>query len=128
MKLDPEGPGAGHVATIESVWNAMMYSGGIIAMWASPVIADRFGRLALMRFGGAVGVVGAALQAGSVSTTMLIIARFVAGAAMGICAGTVPTYQAEISPPMNRGLIVGLHGMCYSQLAKGSKLTVLQRA
>lgn len=80
-------------------------------MWASPVIADKFGRLALMRFAGVIGVIGAGLQAGSVSTSMLIVARLVAGAAMGICAGTVPTYQAEIAPPTTRGLIVGLHGM-----------------
>ncbi|KAK4501065.1 hypothetical protein PRZ48_006871 [Zasmidium cellare] len=109
MKLDPEGPGAKHVQTIETIWNGMVYTGGTIAMWASPVIADKFGRLALMRFGGIIGVIGAALQAGSVSTSMLIVARLISGAAMGICAGTVPTYQAEIAPPMNRGLIVGLH-------------------
>ena len=110
MKLDPTGPGARHVETIETALNGVVYGGGFLAMWASPVIADKFGRLALMRFAGVIGVIGAGLQAGSVSTTMLIIARLVAGAAMGICAGTVPTYQAEIAPPMNRGLIVGLHG------------------
>ncbi|KAF7186641.1 MFS glucose transporter mfs1 [Pseudocercospora fuligena] len=109
MKLDPTGPGARHVETIETALNGVVYGGGFLAMWASPVIADKFGRLALMRFAGVIGVIGAGLQAGSVSTTMLIIARLVAGAAMGICAGTVPTYQAEIAPPMNRGLIVGLH-------------------
>lgn len=110
MKLDPEGAGEKHVDLIIAVWNAMVYCGAIIALWTCPVVGDKFGRKAVIRLGSVIGVIGAALQAGSVSTTMFLIARFVAGAAMGILAGTVALYEAEISPPANRGLIVGLHG------------------
>jgi MFS family permease len=91
LKLDPVGPGASHVQTIETAWNVVLYGGGIIAMFTTPWIGDRYGRLWVMRLGGAMGVLGAALQAGSISTTMLLIARLIAGTAMGICAGTVPT-------------------------------------
>lgn len=112
MKLDPAtASGLKHVDLIIAVWNAMLYCGAIIAMWSCPLIGDKFGRRAMLRLGAVIGIIGAALQAGSVSTTMFLIARFVAGAGMGILAGTVPMYQAEISPPANRGLLVGLHGM-----------------
>lgn len=110
MKLVPKGPDLAHVEYISAVANAMLYLGAIIAMWTSPWVGDRYGRRAVIRLGAVIGVLGAALQAGSVSTSMLIVARMVAGAAMGILAGTVPIYQAEIAPPANRGLIVGLHG------------------
>ena len=71
---------------------------------------DRYGRKSGIALGATVSVIGAALQAGSVNPAMMIVARLIVGAGMGILLPAVPLYQAEIAPPSNRGLLVGLHG------------------
>ncbi|KAK5058471.1 hypothetical protein LTR69_006876 [Exophiala sideris] len=109
MKLDPEGAGLSHADTIIAVWNTILYAGGIIACMACPVIGDRYGRKKVIGLGAVTSVIGAALQAGSVNPAMMIIARLIVGAGMGILLATVPLYQAEIAPPSNRGFIVGIH-------------------
>lgn len=110
MKLDPVGAGASHADTIIALWNLILYAGAIVACLICPLVGDRYGRRMVIGLGGVTSVVGAALQAGSVSPAMLIVARFIVGAGMGVLLATVPLYQTEISPPSNRGLIVGLHG------------------
>lgn len=110
MNLDTVGPGAIHANQIIAVWNLILYVGAIVACMMCPIVGDRWGRRIVIGLGGVISVVGAALQAGSVNPAMLIVARFVVGAGMGILLATVPLYQTEISPPSNRGLIVGIHG------------------
>lgn len=110
MKLEIEGPGAAHARTIIAVWNTVLYAGGIISCMACPIVGDRYGRKKVIGLGAITSVIGAALQAGSVNPAMMIVARLIVGVGMGILIATVPLYQAEIAPPSNRGLIVGLHG------------------
>lgn len=113
MKLETEGPGASHARTIIAVWNTILYAGGIVSCLACPVFGDRYGRRKVIGLGAMLSVIGAALQAGSVNPAMMIVARLIVGLGMGILIATVPLYQAEIAPPSNRGLIVGLHGMLH---------------
>lgn len=58
--------------------------------------------------------VGAALQAGAINVAMMIAGRFLAGLACGMILSVVPVYIAEVSPPKDRGFIVGLQGMMIS--------------
>jgi MFS family permease len=44
----------------------------------------------------------------------MIAGRFFAGLACGMILSVVPVYIAEVSPPKNRGFIVGLQGMMIS--------------
>jgi MFS family permease len=57
---------------------------------------------------------GAALQAAAQNVGMMIAGRFFAGLACGMILSVVPVYIAEVSPPKNRGFIVGLQGMLIS--------------
>lgn len=45
---------------------------------------------------------------------MMIAGRFVAGLGCGMILTVVPVYIAEVSPPKQRGMIVGLQGMMIS--------------
>lgn len=45
---------------------------------------------------------------------MMIAGRFLAGLGCGMILVVVPVYIAEISPPKQRGVIVGLQGMMIS--------------
>jgi MFS family permease len=57
---------------------------------------------------------GAALQTAAQNVGMMIAGRFFAGLACGMILSVVPVYIAEVSPPKNRGFIVGLQGMMIS--------------
>ena len=58
-----------------------------------------------------IAVIGAILQAAAVNVGMMIAGRLVAGYSCGMLLSVVPVYIAEISPPKQRGFIVGLQGM-----------------
>jgi len=60
---------------------------------------------------------------------MMIVARLVCGFGIGFLLPGVPLYQAEISPPSSRGLIVGFHGMTIAlrALILRHKLLMTQR-
>lgn len=109
MKLDPVGPGRDHATSIIAWWNCIIYAAGFFACLSTPFFADRYGRRKALAIGAAFAVLGAALQAGSITAEMLIVARVFVGFGNGFLLAAVPLYQAEISPPASRGLIVGLH-------------------
>ncbi|KAJ9608743.1 hypothetical protein H2200_006514 [Cladophialophora chaetospira] len=106
MNLNPE---TEYGRTIIAVWNTIIYAAAIVACLACPPYADGFGRKHALALGGLVSLFGAALQAGSTNISMLVAARVFVGAGIGVTISCVPLYQAEISPPANRGIIVGLH-------------------
>ncbi len=70
---------------------------------------DHMGR----RWAGVAGVVvlcvGAALQAGAIHLSMMIIGRLIAGVGTSIVATAVPLYLSEISPARHRGAILALN-------------------
>jgi MFS family permease len=69
---------------------------------------DRFGRKRTIQIGAAIATVGGVLQCASVSLSMILIGRIVAGWAVGLMSMSVPVYQAECAHPNIRGMIVGL--------------------
>ena len=71
----------------------MLQAGAAIGAGVAAPINDKWGRKKSMIVGAAFGIVGAALQAGAVSTAMLIVGRLIIGFAIGILTMVVPVYQ-----------------------------------
>lgn len=55
-------------------------------------------------------VVGAAIQAGALHVSMMILGRFIGGIACGALLSIVPTYISETAPLGKRGFFVGING------------------
>lgn len=83
--------------------------GSLIGAAAGGTLADRFGRRHVL-IGTAIvfgaGAIGAALAPGTVS---LILARLVAGTAIGIASFVAPLYISEIAPMAIRGKLVSVN-------------------
>jgi MFS family permease len=72
-------------------------------------VNERFGRRWTGFWGVAVLCVGAALQAGAVHLSMMIIGRIIAGLGTSLVAAAVPLYLSEISPSKSRGAFGALN-------------------
>ncbi|RDW65094.1 hypothetical protein BP6252_10745 [Coleophoma cylindrospora] len=95
---------------IVSLYNA----GQAVGTFGSGYSADRFSRRWTICVAGILATIGSALQTGAQEVGMMIAGRFVAGVACGIILSVVPVYIAEVSPPKDRGFIVGLQGLMIS--------------
>ncbi|MDX6587634.1 MAG: transporter, family, galactose:H+ symporter [Solirubrobacterales bacterium] len=69
-------------------------------------LADALGRRRTLLLDAAVFVAGTALAIVAPNYTVLLVARAVAGVAVGIASSTVPLYLAEIAPAAVRGRLV----------------------
>lgn len=98
-------------AAIQGTINGLFQIGGLVGALSSSTIADKLGRLWALLIASVITVVGGGLQAGSVAVSMYIVMRFVTGVGIGALVTLVPLYQSEISPPVIRGLLVGMHGV-----------------
>jgi MFS family permease len=76
-------------------------------LFAGP-ISERIGRKRSIQLASIVFVLGSALQAGAITTQMLLGGRFVQGLGIGMYSMNVPVYQSELSPPHLRGRFVAL--------------------
>lgn len=110
MHMDTVGPGKDHADALISAFNCLLYVGGFIGATTYSWTSNRFGRRVPIALGAFFIVLGGALQAGEVDAAMLCVARIVIGLGIGNLLPGVPLYQAEVSPPHSRGLLVGLHG------------------
>ena len=72
---------------------------------------DRWSRRYTVLIGAMVSIVGAALQAAAINPGMIIAGRILSGWSTGVLYSVTPVYLAEVSPPENRGLLVGLKGL-----------------
>ncbi|KAI9319391.1 general substrate transporter [Dichotomocladium elegans] len=66
-------------------------------------IGDILGRRKTIRLGCFILCLGAIVQTASVNVGMMIFARIFTGIGNGMNTATIPVYQAELSPPKNRG-------------------------
>lgn len=110
MGLETTGPTAGHTNSLIAAWNCLLYVGGFVACICYPSISSRYGRRFPIFLSGVSVIIGGGLQAGTVNSSMLCVARVIMGLATGFILSGVPLYQAEVAPPHSRGLMVGLHG------------------
>jgi MFS family permease len=110
MKLDTTGPGKNYATAIIAALNCLLYVGAVIGGISYSMISNRWGRKTPISVGSFFACFGGAIQAGSVNVAMLAVARVLIGLGIGNLLPAIPLYQAEISPPHTRGLMVGLHG------------------
>lgn len=66
-------------------------------------LGDILGRRKMIRLGCFILCIGAVIQTASVNVGMMIFARIFTGVGNGMNTATIPVYQAELSPPKNRG-------------------------
>lgn len=85
------------------------FAGGAVVGAASVSwLGDSLGRKKTIFVGGLISTIGCALQAGAVSTGMLIAGRIISGIAIGILTAVVPMYCSEIAEASYRGALSGL--------------------
>ncbi|ERT00356.1 hexose carrier protein [Sporothrix schenckii 1099-18] len=82
--------------------------GAVLGTIINMLFADKLGRKRTILLGAVTSVVGSALQSGAAAMVMLIIGRFIGGAAVGILTSTIPMYASELSMPKWRGALSGL--------------------
>lgn len=87
------------------------YAGSAIGSAGSAYSMDKMSRRWTLLLGSCVSVVGAVLQTAAVNPGMMIIGRALSGFSTGMVFPTAPVYLAELSPPENRGFLVGLKGL-----------------
>jgi sugar porter (SP) family MFS transporter len=68
--------------------------------------ADRYGRRVTILVAAAVFIVGALASAAAQGVELLVIARVVIGAAIGLASAAAPVYISEVAPPESRGRLV----------------------
>ncbi|KAI8167005.1 hypothetical protein K4K49_011173 [Colletotrichum sp. SAR 10_70] len=90
---------------------ASYYAGGCIGGLQSGWLMDKWSRRYTVLIGAVVSILGAALQAAAVNPGMMITGRIFSGWSTGVLYSVTPIYLAEISPPENRGFLVGLKGL-----------------
>ncbi|EXJ66281.1 uncharacterized protein A1O5_10433 [Cladophialophora psammophila CBS 110553] len=109
LGLSLEGPGTSHTNSLIAAFSALLYVGGFIGCCLYPLSASRFGRRIPLGVGSVFVIVGGALQAGTVHSAMMCVARILTGIGIGHFLPGCPLYQAEVAPAHNRGFMVGLH-------------------
>ena len=85
--------------------------GCLVGAMVAGVLADRFGRKALLTVSAVLFTVSAIGTGLFNDFTMFNIARFIGGVGIGIASALAPMYIAEVSPPEIRGRMVSLNQM-----------------
>ncbi|KAK2753056.1 hypothetical protein FQN55_005016 [Onygenales sp. PD_40] len=107
FNLEASGPRNNVITgTINGLFCAGATFGALTVGWMS----EAHGRKITMYTACAVNIFGGSLQTGSINLGMFLASRFIAGWGTGMMVVLIPIYQAEISPPNARGLLVGQHG------------------
>ncbi|KAF9894127.1 hypothetical protein FE257_009100 [Aspergillus nanangensis] len=104
--LGPDGENAPLTGAIVSLYNV----GQAIGTFAAGYSANRLSRKWTICHSAVIAIIGAILQTAAVNPGMMIAGRCLAGIGCGILLTVVPIYIAEVSPPQQRGMIVGLQG------------------
>jgi MFS family permease len=87
---------------------ASMAFGSLFGALSSSFIADRLSRRSAIQVGSLIFILGAILQCSARNVAHLVVGRFIAGIAIGICSAIVPVYQSEIAPKEIRGRVVSM--------------------
>ncbi|KAI1340169.1 general substrate transporter [Xylariaceae sp. FL0016] len=87
------------------------YAGSAVGSAAAAYTMDACSRRWSLLIGSTVSVIGAVLQATAVNPAMMIVGRALSGFSTGMVYPVAPVYLSELSPPENRGFLVGLKGV-----------------
>ncbi|KAF8589928.1 general substrate transporter [Ramaria rubella] len=88
-----------------SVVTSSFTVGGLVGSIAADRSMDYLGRKVSIRINSILILLGSALMALSASVPVLVIGRFLTGAASGLGICVVPAYLSEISPPAIKGSV-----------------------
>ncbi|KAH7907374.1 general substrate transporter [Hygrophoropsis aurantiaca] len=100
-----------HANEVLGAINGIFSAGGTIGALMAGYMCDKYGRKLTMNTAALISILGGGLQAGSVNTAMFLVGRIVTGWGVGMLVVLIPIFQAEVSPPSSRGLLVGQHGV-----------------
>lgn len=110
FKLYMYGPSMDNVSVRAGIVSGY-YAGYAFGSGGSAYCMDKLSRRWTLLFGACVSVAGAVLQTAAVNPAMMIVGRAFSGFSTGMVYPTAPVYLAELSPPENRGFLVGLKGL-----------------
>ncbi|SMQ49422.1 unnamed protein product [Zymoseptoria tritici ST99CH_1A5] len=106
----PPGQTASYVSNIQGItvgaYTLGCFFGAVGTIW----LGNMLGRKKTIIVGSGIMIVGAAIQAASMSLTQLIISRLLTGFGNGMNTSTVPTWQSETSKSHRRGQMVMIEG------------------
>lgn len=89
--------------------NAIFYVGKVSALPLVTFLSDRVGRRKPILLGLILCIVGTVLQTAAVNFAMLVVSRFVLGAATAFMAQPSPLLVTELAFPTHRGKITALY-------------------
>lgn len=98
-------PEMGLSPTEQGLVVSTLLGGAAVGAFFSGHLVERFGHRLLLIGAGALFAVGAAMAAGAMSLSMLVLARFILGLAVGVASAQVTGYIAEIAPTRIRGAL-----------------------
>ncbi|KAH7123222.1 hypothetical protein B0J13DRAFT_599022 [Dactylonectria estremocensis] len=87
------------------------YAGYAFGSGGAAYTMDKISRRWTLLFGASVSILGATLQTAAQNPAMMIVGRAFSGFSTGMVYPTAPVFLAELSPPENRGFLVGLKGL-----------------
>jgi MFS transporter, SP family, solute carrier family 2 (myo-inositol transporter), member 13 len=115
---------------LNSLWQELIVSATIAAAWIFSVVSgqvtDGWGRKPTILFSSLIFAIGSLIMAASWNKYVLIIGRFIVGAAIGFSSTTIPVYIAEVAPIQIRGKLVTVFqlfitlGLLLSSIIAGS--------
>lgn len=94
---------------MEEIVVSVVLIGSLAGAILGGAASDRFGRRAILIWGGVVFTIGSLLAPLSPNVLTLIVARMLLGLAIGFTSVTAPVYVSELSPPQTRGRLIGLY-------------------
>ncbi|KAL3464852.1 general substrate transporter [Aspergillus heterothallicus] len=100
-----------HRSLIQGVYVSSFTLGGAVGASACSYLGDRFGRRITICIGSVLTLIGIALSCSAFQLPQLFIGRILTGMGVGIFSATVPVWQSECSPPVNRGRHVVVDGI-----------------
>ena len=98
------------LGAVNALFSAGLAIGSIVQGWAT----DWLGRKKALAVAGIFSLIGAALVAGSVTISMLIVVRLLQGFGLGMLICLIPLYTTEVAPPHRRGLLSGMTTMSFA--------------
>lgn len=102
-------PAFGLSSNMQQVVVSSLLIGAIVGVVVGGPVSDRIGRKPTLLAVAVVFGTAALVCAFAPGVTVLLLARFVLGLAIGTSSLVVPTYIAEMAPPNRRGALVSLH-------------------
>ena len=98
---------------LNHLWQEFIVSATILTAWIFSMIAgyvtEKWGRRLAIIFASFIFTIGSITMGIAWSKYILLLGRFIAGAAVGLASMTVPMYIAEVAPDHIRGKLVTIN-------------------